>query len=149
VSLSQATAESSSAAPPQSTFDEYFEVEAILDHREEDEGYQYLVHWSDRSLEESTWEPPRHVVPGSLELILDYHERIDSWFGNIERILDRRPALVARADSFGLVSARYLVQWEGWEGDQWCTWERLSYTDYERLIHSWEERTIRDSQIEL
>jgi hypothetical protein len=115
----------------------------------EDERYEYLIHWSGRSLEDSTWEPPRHVIPGSLELVQEYHERIDLQFGNIERILDRKPALVARADSFELPSARYLVQWEGWEGVQGRTWERLRYADYEDLIRNWEERTIRDSQVEL
>jgi hypothetical protein len=34
-----------------------FEVDAILDHRLTDSGYEYLVHWKGYSKEEDSWEP--------------------------------------------------------------------------------------------
>ncbi|KAK5260988.1 hypothetical protein LTR40_003091 [Exophiala xenobiotica] len=123
---------------PPSTFLGAFEVEAILDHREEEDGVQYLIHWAGCDISESTWEPPRHVVPGALELVLEYHREKRDWFGNIEAVLDRKPSAREKPEC-AVPGARYKVQWEGWEDDKWNTWEDLDLKTYQDLIRNWLE----------
>ena len=131
--------------PPTSTFPESFGVQAILMHREVDGQYSYLVHWEGYSEGASTWEPPRHVVPTSLRLIVEYHEDIDFWFGNVDVILDRKPSYQATQEQ-DPPEAEYLVKWEGWEGVQWRTWQPLVYEDYKDLIYAWWEKQYLISQ---
>ncbi|KAK5011346.1 hypothetical protein LTR28_003773 [Elasticomyces elasticus] len=124
---------------PLSTFPGAFEVEAIIDHRQEEDGYEYLIHWAGCDESERTWEPPRHVVPGALDTVLEYHAQKRRWFGNIEAILDRKPSLQER-DTARVPGAKYKVRWEGWEAEKWQTWEALDFKEYQDIIYEWLER---------
>ncbi|PIQ19826.1 MAG: hypothetical protein COW65_18540 [Cytophagales bacterium CG18_big_fil_WC_8_21_14_2_50_42_9] len=132
-----------SPAPP-STHPGLFEVQAILDHREQENEYEYLIHWEGYDMSESTWEPPRHVVPGALELVLAYHARRRRWFGNIEAVLDRKPPLKEN-ENYNITGAKYRVQWEGWEGEEWQTWEALDFKEYQEIICEWLEAELGHS----
>ncbi|KAF4476546.1 Transposon Tf2-9 polyprotein [Colletotrichum fructicola Nara gc5] len=45
-----------------------YEVERIIDHLKEPEGYQYLVKWKEYGHEDNTWEPAKNITNATDEL---------------------------------------------------------------------------------
>jgi hypothetical protein len=50
-----------------------YEVKSIQDHRDTNEGRQYLVHWKGYSHNDDTWEPESHLE-NALEKVKEYLE---------------------------------------------------------------------------
>lgn len=134
------TAESSSRVLE----DGIFLVDAIINHRVEKGAYEYQIRWAGHGDEMATWEPPCHVVPGCLELVQEYHARIEAWWGNIEAVLARKPTF-RENDARFVPRAKYQVQWEGWTGKGGRSWRPLKYPDYHELIDDWYEGELRKS----
>jgi hypothetical protein len=47
-------------------------VEAILDHKVHDRIQYYLIKWENYSVEQSTWEPEKNIIPGAQEVLSEY-----------------------------------------------------------------------------
>lgn len=51
-----------------------YEVEEILKHRKKGRGFQYLIKWKDYPMNERTWEPVRHLLPGAKKILEKYQK---------------------------------------------------------------------------